>query len=82
MSNMRRPVASVETRSLRDLPDDGLATPGTSASRLALVETLTMEAWALAGRSVPVYARAEMPVSVRPLQAAAAHGRRAGAPGG
>jgi hypothetical protein len=37
------------------------AVPGTPSERVAMVERLTMEAWAMSGRPLPSYARAEAP---------------------
>jgi hypothetical protein len=41
---------------------------GSVDERVAAVEMLTMEAWRLAGRSLPVYTRASMPIVVASLQ--------------
>jgi hypothetical protein len=61
----RRPAV---VRSLHDrTPDTGLAGDTTPEARLALVETLTREAWALAGRELPRYPRDAAPVCLRPL---------------
>ena len=46
----------------------GLSGATTPTERLALVEVLTQEAWALAGWALPTYARHEAPVSTRPLR--------------
>lgn len=62
-----RPI-TITIRGLRAAPDSGLSGPTTPAERVALVETLTREAWALAGGDPPAYARHEAPVSVRPLR--------------
>jgi len=40
----------------------------TAEQRLALVDTLTREGWALAGRPLPTYRRAETPIRVVPLE--------------
>jgi hypothetical protein len=40
---------------------------GTIAERLAAVEELTRQAWALAGLPMPTYDRAHMPVRIIPL---------------
>jgi hypothetical protein len=45
---------------------------GTPSERVAAVATLTMEAWRLAGRPLPSYTRATMPVVVSTLDAHAA----------
>ena len=67
---------TVTIRGLRDAPDAGLSEPGTPATRLALVDTLTREAWALAGRALPAYLRHEAPVVVCPLRASTRPARR------
>lgn len=60
---------TVRVTSLRErAPDTGLAGETTPAQRVALVWTLTQEAWALSGRPIPKYARHEMPVVVRSLR--------------
>ena len=69
MTNRR---ISIAIRSLFSEPDAGLSASGTAAQRLALVETLTAESWAVAGRAVPTYARAESPVRVGALRPALA----------
>ena len=60
-------VTTMTVRALRATPDAGTSGPSTPVERLALVETLTREAWALAGRTLPAYARRDAPVSVRSL---------------
>jgi hypothetical protein len=45
-------------------PSDDLSATTTAEERLAMVWPLTLEAWRLAGRELPSYARAEMPVRV------------------
>lgn len=45
-----------------------LGMPTTVEERLALVWTLTREAWALGQREVPTYARAEAPIARRRLR--------------
>ncbi|MES3035668.1 MAG: hypothetical protein V4813_16820 [Gemmatimonadota bacterium] len=59
---------SITVRPLHSAPDAGLSGVGTAVSRLALVATLTTEAWALAGHDLPTYARADAPVVVSPLR--------------
>lgn len=61
---MRARVTQVTRRRLGDAADAGLSGPSTAEERLALVETLTREAWALAGRPLPSYARGDAPVRV------------------
>jgi hypothetical protein len=53
---------------LGDEPTDAVvdSTPG---ERLEMVEPLSLEAFALAGLSLPTYARAETPVVIRRLRA-------------
>lgn len=41
---------------------------GTVDERVAAVAVLTMEAWRLAGRPLPVYSRATIPVTVSTLK--------------
>ena len=65
---MTRPRMSIALRPLHSAPDAGLSASGTAAQRLALVETLTAEAWAVAGLGMPTYARADAPVQVRVLR--------------
>jgi hypothetical protein len=65
---MSNRVSTVTVRALRDAPDAGLSGPSTPETRLALVETLTAEAWALAGGEPAPYARHDAPVDVRPLR--------------
>lgn len=48
-------------------PGDDLSEVTTAEQRLAMVWPLTLEAWALAGRPLPSYARHETPISVRAL---------------
>ena len=45
-------------------PGDDLSATTTPAERIAMVWTLTLEAWAVAGRPLPVYRRDETPVRV------------------
>ena len=68
LADMSRRVVSVQIRALRDAPDAGLSAEGTPSSRLALVETLTAEAWALAGHAIPTCPRSALPVQLRPLR--------------
>lgn len=52
---------------LGDEPSDDLSPVTTPEERVAMMWPLALEAWALAGRSVPTYARSETPVHcVRP----------------
>ena len=66
---MRRSSAascvSISLRPLRSAPDAGLSAATTASERMALVETLTLEAWTLAGQGLPSYARADLPVRKR-----------------
>ncbi len=68
--------SSISIRGLRDGPDPGLSGATTPVERLALVETLTREAWALARGDRPMYSRHEAPVSVRPLHVNSPRARR------
>jgi hypothetical protein len=61
-------TTTLSIRRLHDVADDGLSGPTTPAARLALVETLTREAFALAGEVAAAYPRHEAPVVVRPLR--------------
>jgi hypothetical protein len=45
-------------------PGDDLSASTTPAQRLALVTQLSRRMWALSGRAVPSYVRAEMPVRI------------------
>ena len=74
--DMRDRPTTVTIRGLRDAPDAGLSGPSTPEARLALVDTLTREAWALAGGDPPAYARHDAPVSVRPLRVSERPARR------
>lgn len=66
---MHERAIGIRMRGLRDAPEPGLSASTTPEERLSLVETLTREAWALAGGPLPTYARSEAPVCVRPLRA-------------
>ncbi len=65
---MANRVTTVTIRALSDAPDAGLAELGTAASRLALVETLSAEAWALSGLASEESSRARTPVRTRSLR--------------
>ncbi len=43
-------------------PEDDLSESTTAAERVAMVWTLTLEAWKLSGRPLPQYQRHETPV--------------------
>lgn len=45
-------------------PGDDLSASTTAEERLAMMWPLAVEAWKVAGRPIPDYARAEMPVRV------------------
>lgn len=50
---------------LKDMPTEPDLTPTTSAEeRLALLSELSVRSWALTGRSVPDYERANIPGSI------------------
>jgi hypothetical protein len=49
-------------------PGDDLSASTTPEERLAMMWPLALEAWELAGRSLPAYPRAEAPVHLRPLR--------------
>lgn len=62
--------------------DEPAAPPGASPSeRVAMVWTLTLDAWAMTGQPLPDYARADAPGLVRPTpeNAARAYASRSGA---
>lgn len=63
-------VVSIVRRKLSAPPDSGLSVPGTPQHRIALVATLTAEAWSVAGLHIPEYARAATPIHIRTLRAA------------
>lgn len=48
-------------------PSDDLTTTTTPDERLAMMEPLALEAFALSGRPLPTYKRAEAPVKLRRL---------------
>ncbi len=48
-------------------PGDDLSAVTTAAERLAMVWTLSVEAWTLSGGSMPNYQRHDMPVAWMPL---------------
>ena len=50
---------------LGEEPPDDLSGSTTAEGRLAMVWSLTLEAWALAGLPMPAYARHETPISFR-----------------
>jgi hypothetical protein len=49
-------------------PADDLSASSTPQERLAMLERLTLEAFALGGGALPAYPRAETPVVLRPLR--------------
>jgi hypothetical protein len=57
----------VRVHRLGEEPGEDLSGRTTAAERLAMMWPLALDAWALAGRAVPTYARAAAPVSIRPL---------------
>lgn len=65
---MTERVSTVTLRGLRDAPDAGLSGPTSPEARLALVETLTREAWALTGGEPRSHARGDAPIALRPLR--------------
>jgi|SRR5437588_7251974 len=58
-------------------PGDDLSATTTAAERLAMVWPLTLEAWAMAGKALPIYSRGETPIRAVPSRV-----RRPGRPGG
>lgn len=65
---MSERAKSILYKKLSDTPDAGLSIRGTPQDRIALLATLTAEAWLLAGLSVPAYERAATPVHIRSLR--------------
>jgi hypothetical protein len=57
----------VRTHALGFEPPDDLSATTTAEERIAMMESLALEAFALAGQPPPTYTRAESPVSVRRL---------------
>ena len=51
---------------LGEEPGDDLSLSTTAEERLAMVAILSAEAWALAGKPLPDYARHETPIARRP----------------
>jgi hypothetical protein len=49
---------------LGDEPSDDLAAATTAAERVAMMWTLAVSAWQLAGRSLPTYTRGNMPARI------------------
>ena len=66
-AGMDERVSTMTLRGLRDAPDAGLTGPTTAEARLALVDVLTREAWALMAFEPRPYARQRAPVRVRRL---------------
>jgi hypothetical protein len=66
----RRALWPVQLRTLREQGSDDVFACLTPAERIVAVAQLTTEAWALTGRSVPAYTRAETPIAIRALRAA------------
>jgi hypothetical protein len=65
---MRDRGLSITHRRLLDSTDAGLSGPTSAPERIALVEILTREAWALSALASPSYARCEIPTSIHPLR--------------
>jgi hypothetical protein len=57
----------VRIHALGDEPAGDLTATGLPAERLAMMESLAQDAFALTGRPLPDYSRAETPVVVRRL---------------
>lgn len=64
----RRREWPVRVYRLGDEPRDDLRATTTAEGRLAMMWPLALEAWALSGRPLPSYSRAEAPVTLRPLE--------------
>ena len=60
-----RAVWPVRVYRLGEEPGDDLSRETTPAQRLAMMWPLAVEAWALAGRTLPTYGRHELPLSTR-----------------
>lgn len=60
-------VSTMTLHGLRDAPDAGVAGPTTAEARVALVDVLTREAWALSAMEPRPYPRGHAPVRVRRL---------------
>ena len=54
---------------LGEEPGDDLSRETTPAQRLAMMWPLAVEAWTLAGRTLPTYGRHEIPISIRRREA-------------
>ena len=65
----RREEMTVRVVPLLDTVDSGLSGILSVAERVELVETLTREAWAISGKPLPTYSRADCPVRVASLHA-------------
>lgn len=65
---MSKQVSTLSVRRLHEVADAGLSGATTPAMRLALVETLTREAFALAGLPAKAYQRHEAPIVIRALR--------------
>ena len=63
----RRASWPVRRFRLGEEPPDDLSASTSPEERLALVDTLTREAWALTGRPLPDYRREEAPVRLLKL---------------
>jgi hypothetical protein len=49
-------------------PGDDLSSTTTAEERLAMVWSLTLEAWAVAGKPLPCYSRGETPIRAVPCK--------------
>ena len=66
---MNRALLRASVVPLTHEPQDDLSGHTTVAERLALVAEMSAEMWTLAGKSLTVYTRSDMPVAVRALRA-------------
>ena len=64
----RRAAWPVRQFRLGEEPPDDLIQSSTAEERLAMLASLSEEAWALTGEPVPAYRREETPVVVVPLK--------------
>ena len=50
--------------SLQEQPGDDLGATTTAEERVAMIWRLTLDAWAMAGRSIPQYQRDQAPIRI------------------
>jgi hypothetical protein len=64
----RRGQWPVRVTRLSDASQDDLSAYTTATQRILMVGELTAEAWSVAGRATPAYARSETLIALRPLR--------------